>query len=338
MSPSFKEIGRAEKPGRRQAGLGFVLLALCCNLCASACGQEPAPDETEKPTANTAPSSPWWPNLDWSPYKPSIPAEPGCTVDADVALVFPHLSSLLTTTVPLGTGGPGALVSLPNARLDPTVSPLLRLSAFHFGPGYGELAASYRLLASDGRDVIAGFDGPAARRSRLNLQTFSLDYARRDCPLSPTTTLSWEAGVRLQIVFFDTQAQSLATFEQARNYFFGGGPHAGVGVNRVLGNGVQLFGRCDAALLVGYNTVQDFVFGSQAPVLGLRTGATSQEQIDASPTFLVRTGLSWTPARVPALQMRGGYQFEQWYDLGQVGSSRGNLNAHGVFVSCEWGF
>src|SRR5262249_5723869 len=100
------------------------------------------------PPAGSAPVVPatppdWGPSLDWSPHKPNLLVESDCFVNADMALVFPHLSSLLTAPVRLGENGPVKTVALGNAGLDATVSPLIQIGAFRFGPGYGELAFSY---------------------------------------------------------------------------------------------------------------------------------------------------------------------------------------------------
>src|SRR5262249_28161941 len=141
----------------------------------------------------------------------------------------PHLSSSLNAPVSLGENGLLTTVALRNARLDATVSPLFQIGAFRFGPGYAELALTYQFLVTDGTDFFPAFGnlGPTFIRSRLNLQAFTLDYVRNACSLGWDTLLSWEVGPRLQVVFFDTQAESAASFEQARNYFFGAGLHAG---------------------------------------------------------------------------------------------------------------
>src|SRR5207247_1215446 len=127
----------------------------------------------------------------------------------------PHLSSLLAAPVGLGEEGPTTALALRNARLNPTVAPLLQLGAFRFGPGYGELAFSYRFMATDGSELIPAIDGSGATalRSRLNLQTFSFDYLRNDCHLGSDAVLGWEVGVRVQVAFFDTQAQTVASYE-----------------------------------------------------------------------------------------------------------------------------
>ena len=271
------------------------------------------------------------------PYTPGLSLEPDCFANAEIAIVFPHLSSFLNAPVSLGENGLITTVALRNASLDATVSPLFQIGAFRFGPGYGELAISYHFLVTDGKDFFPAFGelGPALIRSRLNLQTISLDYIRNDCPVGWDTLLSWEAGPRLQVVFFDTQAQTAASFEQARNYFFGAGFHAGCSLNKALPSGIGLFGRFDAAMLGGYNTTQNFVVGARNPPNGVLSGSADREQSQFAPSLAVQAGLSWTPTRLPCLRLRGGYQFEQWYNVGRVFNSRGDLNAQGLFLSCE---
>jgi hypothetical protein len=320
----------------------LVLLGWGGMLAGLAWSQEGSPARLDNPTP-TPPSVPkgeapaaippaGQPGPAWPPYQPGLLLESDCFADAEVALVFPRLHSLLTSPVAFTGGVPANLVSLRNARLDPTVSPLFQVGAFRFGPGYGELALTYRLLAAEGTDDCTGHV-----HSRLNLQTVSLDYLRKDCRLRDDLLLSWDVGARLQVVFFDTQAQAADTFQQARNYFFGAGPHAGVGLTQRLSHGFGLYGCADAALIVGYNTAQNFVLTTSDGDFGTRSGSASQ-QTQPSPSFAVQTGLAWTPPWLPAARLRTGYRFEQWYELGHVARSRGDLSTHELFLSVELGY
>src|SRR5262249_27510524 len=161
---------------------------------------------------------------------------------------------------------------------------------FRFGPGYGELACSYRFLVTDGHELFPGSaaSGPVGVHSRLNLQTFDLDYARNECCLGPDTHLRWEVGARLNVVFFDTQARGAASFEQARNYFIGAGPHAGLNVTRSLRQGLGLFTSFDAALVLGYNTAQNFVVAARDADNHSLSGPAMQQQTDLSPSVAVQ--------------------------------------------------
>jgi hypothetical protein len=332
----MEQHGNRNGTGRRVALLAAFLLVCWTEAVAPARGQEAPPPASGAPAAS-ANQGAWGPGLEWSPHKPSLVIEPDCFVSAEIALAFPHLSSFLTAPVHLGDTGPTTTVALHNARLDATVSPQFQLGALRFGPGYGELVLGYHFLVTEGSEGVPAFDasGPASLHSRLNLQTFDLDYARNDCSLGLDTVLSWYVGGRFQVVFFDTQAQSAATYEQARNYFFGAGVHGGFTATRALATGVDVFGRFDLALLGGYNTDQNFVVRTTG---GTLEGAASRQQSQFAPSLAVQAGLSWCPPELPRLCVWGGYQFEQWWNIGRVEDSHGDLSSHGLFLSAEWNF
>jgi hypothetical protein len=299
----------------------------------------PAPDD-DTATTSSVPFS-WGQSLDWSPHKPSLTVESDCFLNVELELAFPHLGSQLSSPpVTLGNSGPVKTVFLRNAHLDTTVSPLFEIGGFRFGPGYGDIALSYRFLATDGKDFIPALDpsGAGEIRSRLNLQVFDLDYKGNPCALGWDTFLSWQVGGRFQVVFFDTQAQTATSFEQARNYFFGGGAHTGFTVTRPLPGRWGLYSHFDAGFLGAYNTAQNFVASTVDPQNGFLFGSASQQQSQFAPSLSVQAGFSWTPTRLPSSRLRGGYQFDQWYNLGRVDDSRGDLSAHGVFVNWEWSF
>src|SRR5262249_26803853 len=137
-----------------------------------------------------------------APLPPGPPPGVGLEVDADcfaraeVALVFPHLASFLTAPVVLEPGRPATVVALHSVPLNPTVAPLFEIGAFRFGPGWPELAISYRFLAAEGTAMADPIDasGPVRARSRLNLQGFDFDWIQRGCPLVWGALLEWRAG------------------------------------------------------------------------------------------------------------------------------------------------
>jgi hypothetical protein len=275
-----------------------------------------------------------------APQPQPLVVGPDCYASADLGVLFPHLSSLLTAPVVLGDTGTTATVALRNARLHMAPSTQVEFGAPWFGQDFGTLVFGYRLLAADGHDAFAGAGSdPVALRSRLNLQTFSIDYARNNWALDRDTTLDWEVGVQACVVFLDTEAQQPLTYQQATNYFVGAGPHVALLLDRRLSENLSIFGRFDAAVLVGYNTNQQFLYVTTDPITGERhTGMADREQSNGGPLLAVQLGVTWTPSRVPGCCLRAGYQFEQWYGLGRVQASRGDLNAHGFFFHLEHSF
>ena len=293
------------------------------------------------------------------PATQNLPIDADCFLRAETALVFPHLSSLLQAPITLAPSESSASVSLTNAHLDPTVSALVQVGAFRFGPEYGELSLTYRFMASQGKELLqeSSLPGLAQVTSRLNLNSLDLDYLHRDCPVGWNTLLTWYVGARVQVVYFDTGAQTTTLQQTANNDFYGAGPHAGLTLSHPLplelldgavGHpAISLFGRFDSAVVVGYNTTQNFTeFGTaangEAVFAGFTPGsagpgvAFNQQAVTVSPSFAVQVGLSGMLPLCPGLGFRGGYQFEQWYQLGAVGASHGSLNASGMFLGCTW--
>ena len=56
------------------------------------------------------------------------------------------------------------------------------------------------------------------------------------------------------------------------------------------------------------------------------------------PTIQAQVGLSYTPPRFEHLRFRVGYQFEQWFNLGNVQNSSLNLTTQGGFLRGEIDF
>jgi hypothetical protein len=305
--------------------------------------QEKAPPLPAAAPTAPSPVSPdkgvpaWGPGLEWSPHKPGLEVESDRFASVDLALAFPHLGSVLVSSVRLGDSGPVLPAVLRGASLDPTVSPTFQFGALRFGPDYGALALSYSFLVSEGSDSVGGPNAGSVH-SRLNLQTFDLDYLHDYGSVGWDTRLSWDVGARLQVVFFDTQVRTEAIAEQGRNYCFAAGPHAGLTLNHALPNGLDLLVRFDVGLLGAYNTDQNFVVTVRDPTSGVLSGAASQQQSQFAPSLAVQAGLSWTPAWRPSAHLRAGYQFEQWYNIGRVDQSRGDLYAHGLFLGAAWEF
>ena len=202
------------------------------------------------------------------------------------------------------------------------------------GVGPGEVSAAYRFLASDGHRHWAGFDptGPTDLFSRLDVQMLDLDYS-----LNKQFGSGWDVrlnvGAKLGSVFFDTFADSPMFSDHVSNFFFGAGPHAALALTRGLGNtGIALFGRADFATLVGQvrQNFSEAVFDVNGNALGF--GATTQRLTRGVPVLSVQLGFSASPFTGRWGNWQAGYQFEQWWTVGQVGASTGDLILHGFFA------
>jgi hypothetical protein len=320
---------------------GAILLCAARSPCAAEEPPAPSPFAADRYVSSRIVAG-----SDGQPVEPSLVGdvpmlvEPDLFAGVEADFLAPHLHSALLALVPLGSRSQPVLVQ--NARLDATVSPSVEFGMFRTPDSLGEIVLCYRFLASDGKDITLGAtpEELAARRSRLDLESFDLDYACSPGGFGPDLRVRCELGARLQIVFFDTRTQSAAAAFAARNYFFGAGPHAGLSVTHAVDESISLYGRVDAAVIYGYNTAQNFAVTTLNPATGAAVafGTFGDEQSAFSPYFCLQAGLAWSPAAIPACYLRAGYQFEQWYRLGRVANSVGDLSTQGLFVHCDWVF
>jgi hypothetical protein len=208
--------------------------------------------------------------------------------------------------------------------------------------GWGEVLVSYRTLVTEGRAVLAGFDldgSDGGLKSRLNLNVLDLDYGSPEYCFSLDWHMSWKAGIRLASIYFDSLAEGLFIEERTSNNFLGAGPHVGMDLERSLElPDLGLFARLEGAAVIG-QTRQAF---EEAFVLddgSLTGGATTVHHTQTVPVLLVQAGLTWTPCWHGHLsRLKVGYEFQQWWSLGNAADSRAELTAQGIFVRGEFGF
>lgn len=264
---------------------------------------------------------------------------PGWFGSLQATIGKPHVENGLTNSVTVA--GITDQVRLPMAPQDWTGSPRMELG-YRLYQGAGEVLFSYRTLSTDGISEVPNFDvlGPADLHSRLDVNVFDLDYGSREFSLGPAWEMRWLAGVRIAGVVFESDATGLAVGQRTRNSFWGAGPHLGLEVWRRLGQSeVAAICRIEGATLLGeIHQTFDEVFFDQAgvPVLG---GATVVHQTQIVPTVTTQLGLGWTPAwSCHGLRFSGGYQFEKWWYVGEIGASRGELTMHGLFLRADFNF
>src|SRR5207253_2591637 len=103
---------------------------------------------------------------------------PGWFGQVDVGYLAPHLKNELINTVTFADGST-TTVGLPAARLDWTVSPRFEVG-YRLPTGFGGISLSYRFLVAEGTDFIAGLDGSAVLKSRLDFHVADLDWSSRE--------------------------------------------------------------------------------------------------------------------------------------------------------------
>src|SRR5262249_13427560 len=143
-------------------------------------------------------------------------------------------------------------------------------------------------------------------------------------------------------VFFDSRIQNAGLLQQASNDFFGSGPHGRLEIERRIAPlpGLALFGRLDGAVLIGQIKQR---FRQEAEVLAaddVLVNTLTVRKSQAVPYLQIQAGLSYSPESLPCVKFTSGYQFEQYWYLGQLGlqangqqsTSRGELWSHGFFI------
>jgi Legionella pneumophila major outer membrane protein precursor len=266
--------------------------------------------------------------------------QPGWFATVELDVLAPHIKNRLIAPVTLDGFEPNT-VHLPTAELDWVGSPRFEFG-YRCAEGLGEILFSFRFLDSEGNDTISNFDldgSDGFLKSRLSLDVLDIDYGSREYSLAPCWDMKWKVGIRLADVFFDSRADGYFLEQRTRNLFYGAGPHVGVDLWRSFSvPGLGLFCRVEAASLFGQvrQRFEESVLFDDGTLLGAET---SVRHTQAVPVLDTQFGVSWTPAwHRHWSRFSTGYQFEQWWDLGQAGDSRAELTLQGIFFRAEFNF
>jgi hypothetical protein len=212
----------------------------------------------------------------------------------------------------------------------------------------------YRFIASEGSGYVLGVDpmGAAFMRSRLDVQIAELTYARHDFQTHgglwnllidqdlrindlqgpPTWIASWDIGARVASLYFDSHAVGATAERQIVNYFVGGGAKVGVTLTRPIPScNMNVFTRAELGAMMGGVRQQfsESSFDLNGNPLGF--GYTARQQVQTVPTLAAQLGLSaYGPHHLGEWQ--AGYQFEQWWAIGSLVGSSGDLLTHSIFI------
>jgi hypothetical protein len=352
---------------RRVRGLPLLTaaLAVCLGARAGAQSLPPAPVPVAQPSAaELAPLTPPPPPVrvaqpsaaELSPLTPPPPppvyhdplpshdtlldvpaAAPGWFGALEIGVLKPHVKNRLSADVSFDGMGTDT-VHLPTATLEWAAAPSFELG-YRLADGCGELVVSYRNLSTNANADLPNYDvlGDGVLHSRLDVNTVDFDYGGPVLTLGPRVDVGWRVGVRFADVFFDSHAVGLFMAQHTSNQFTGAGPHASLDLWYRLGvPGLGLFARLQGALPIGHihqGYSESFAF-DDGSVIG---AGTSHSATQAVPTIDAQVGVGWAP---PGTRLRFvvGYEYEQWWSLGSVGSSRAELFDQGAFFRAEFGF
>jgi hypothetical protein len=264
----------------------------------------------------------------------------------ELDLLFPHVTQTLNTQLNVG-GLYTTTAALPSAGLG-FATPFVAHVQFEL-PRYGEIDVGYKLLAAEGSAVIlANFDpfGPAALRSRLDMSVIDINYTNSgywpglnllwfidDPDRRPPLALRWDLGVRLASVYFDSHAVGPTLERKVSNYFFGGGPRVGLTLTRSLADsGFFVFGRVDGGILMGGARQQFSELAVDLAGNPLGFGYAHRATVQTVPMLTATAGIGGSLPLARRSRWEAGYQFEQWWGLGNFPGTIADLYTHGLVL------
>ena len=269
-----------------------------------------------------------WGIYDW----PSLPEH--FFVDVEVDILKPHIKAALTDAVTFPNGSQ-TNVQPPTTQVGWTAAPRIEVGWF-LQPSLGYFALSYRGFADQAEQNAIGLDGtPFALRTRLDVNQGAFDYGTMPYSYAPRWYAAGRIGIAAADVFFDNRAVSSVQTQYASNTYYGAGPHVRLDLWREFNilPGMTVFAQPDLTVLVGqihqrYREANNLADGSS------EFGYFIQRKTQSVPVLALRTGLSYTPPNLSQWRFMLGYEFEEWWFVGQVDglNARGQFNTDGVFL------
>jgi hypothetical protein len=253
--------------------------------------------------------------------------------DKEIDIMKPHLKAALIGPADF-PGGAMDSVHPPTATLNWAGAARIEVGWF-LPPSLGYFAVTYRGFADDGRQTVTALDGvPYALRTRLDLNQIAFDYGTAPYSFAPRWFVGGRLGMAAANVYFDNVAVSKPQTLDASNNFYGAGPHLRLDVWREFNllPGLALFAQPDLMVLVGrvqqHFRESDTFFGTTI------AGSSFQRRTQTVPVFTLRAGLSYTPQELSHWRFMVGYEFEDWWSVGQVPEqpSRGQFYSNGIFL------
>jgi hypothetical protein len=346
--------------------LALALAGFIPTACPRVTAQEPARPDTLPAPASVqeqypayALPQPSWPVYDFSGPDPLLDrpysAQPGCFVNVEANVLFPHLRNELSGFVQNGVTGQADPVQFAGNKIDPTVSPRFEFG-YRFPDNWGSLSFGYSFLASRGHDQLTTdsndvVQAPADQDGRLDYNLIDLTYNSREYSLDPHWNMRWGAGYRMLFLYFDSRLR-----------FLNPGSDPGSILTQSESNGVQCFGAwayLDLERRLGDSGFCVFV-RLEGTDMFARIGQSYAETVAgaAGPeTFVNRytgdvgvsilrevVGVSYTVPQWNYSRFLLGYQYETFFQIGRLTQTsglidtRGQLDAHGVFLRAEINF
>ncbi len=235
-------------------------------------------------------------------------------------------------------GGTKVNVAVPQAPLSWTAATRFDLGLF-LPDNLGFLDLSYKFLTTDGSGTATAPNGVRGDlHSSLDFNVVDLDYGMSGFPIAPHWDGLARFGIRMGQAYFDSQLTDAALSTRTTDWFLGAGPHARFDLQRRFDflPGLAVFGNVDGAVLVGQ--IRQHYYETVFVPLAEANGSIRQYQ--TVPVLDLQAGLRYTPPGVPSLHFAAGYQYEEWFYVGDVPGtdSHGRLTLNGAFLNVRFDF
>ena len=269
----------------------------------------------------------------WAPYEPPS-SPPGCFFDVETVLLLPVLQRPHHERQ---RRRQRQQLHVPSVALDLTVSPKFEFG-YRLPDSAGYFAGSYRFLTSQGTGT-SDFDGDRLRHAPRGstCETFDLDYGSAPYEVAPNYLICWRIGGQIP-TSSSTRASERADQPAGQQQLFRLRAHVRLDVERRIEavHGLSLFGRLDGRVLDRADHA-GVPRGRRQPVGSTRTSATPPPHRSPCPILLLQVGVSYIPPIFTNVKFTTGYQFEDYWYLGQFNANgtpgilRGELQTQGWF-------
>jgi hypothetical protein len=283
------------------------------------------------------------------PAKPpeGIEDKDGFYFSQDLLIVQPNFQGTLQlnlqqapwNVIPQSKPAPNFNFVFPKASLEWVVSP-----TFDFGyrlpGGQGEFALNYQFLVSQGSANGTFLNIPSTVKSRISQNEVDLLYRSPWKKFGPRASLNYEIGAKLGFFYYDTVATTSVAGgslgqASASNYSYGGGPRFRYDGEYALTEDRSWVFWHGAEISAVMGQIQES-FSNTIP--GYPFTVNSGQSTNTVPIMKIQTGIQWAPKMMDQFFIRTGLEWDQYWNLGNIGQSSGTLQNIGLFLQGRYDF
>lgn len=265
----------------------------------------------------------------------------------DLLIVQPNFQGTLQANlqqapwnvIPQSNPAPNTNFVFPKASLQWVVSP-----TFDFGyrlpGGQGEFALNYQFLVSQGSANGTFLNLPSSVQSRISQNEVDLLYRSPWKKFGPRASLNYEIGAKLGFFYYDTVATTTGPKGSlgqgsASNYSYGGGPRFRYDGEYALTEDRRWLLWHGAEISAVMGQIQES-FSNTVP--GYPFTVNSGPSTNTVPIMKLQTGIQWAPRMMDQFFIRTGLEWDEYWNLGNLGQSSGTLQNIGLFLQGRYDF